>query len=131
METSNNQQRIIPMNPTQPACIARKFDKQKNRWDLMPFRALDLVARIMTYGAQKYGDRNWESGLSEEFATRQLAAAFRHLQSHMTGVKFDAESGLPHLAHAATDVLMALELYTRMTDQKLCETSLNLEIQTQ
>lgn len=116
METQDNQQLRKTMNPTQPACIARKFDNQKNRWDLMPFRALDLVARIMTYGAQKYGDRNWESGLSEEFATRQLAAAFRHLQSHMTGVKFDAESGLPHLAHAATDVLMALELYTRMTD---------------
>ena len=119
------------MNPTQPVCIARKFDNQKNRWDLMPFRALDLVARIMTYGAQKYGDRNWESGLSEEFATRQLAAAFRHLQSHMIGVKFDAESGLPHLAHAATDVLMALELYTLMTGQKLNEASLNLETQTQ
>jgi hypothetical protein len=109
------------MNLTQPTTEARKFDNQKNRWDLMPFRALDSVARIMTYGAQKYGDRNWENGTNPAFVMRQLAAAYRHLHSHMTGNKFDVESGLMHLAHAATDILMALELELRLTERALDE----------
>lgn len=96
----------------------------------MPFRALDLVAHIMTYGAKKYGDRNWESGTNHTFTTRQIAAAYRHLQQHMIGNHFDAESGLRHLAHAATDILMALELHVLLTEQSFSEASLPLETDT-
>ena len=117
------------MNPLEPttqhnttSVEARKFDNEKNRWDLLPFRAIDLVARIMTYGAKKYGDRNWENGANEAFAQRQIAAAYRHLKKHMTGNVYDSESGLRHLAHAATDILMALELNILMENNKLRKT---------
>lgn len=91
---------------------AKKFDGEKPMWNLMPFRALDSVAQILTFGSKKYGDRNWEKG-DIAFAERCLAASFRHLSKRMQGRPFDEESHLPHLAHAACDILMALELMLR------------------
>ncbi len=83
-----------------------KYDDGKIRWDLLPFASLDSVADVMTYGAGKYGDRNWEDdGLSAE---RLEAALGRHYSLHMQGEALDKESGRPHLAHVATCALMAL-----------------------
>ena len=41
-----------------------KYDKNKLRVDLLSFQALQGIAEILTFGAKKYGDRNWEKGLS-------------------------------------------------------------------
>lgn len=86
---------------------ALKFDAGKARWDLLPFAALDQVAKVMTFGASKYADRNWEKGLAWG---RLLGAAMRHLSAWSRGISIDPESNLPHLAHAAACVLMLLGL---------------------
>ncbi len=87
-----------------------KHDGEKARWDLLPFDALDEVAIVLKYGAKKYADRNWEKGMAWG---RLLAAALRHLAAWAQGNEVDAESGLPHLAHAACCVLMLLALHRR------------------
>jgi hypothetical protein len=46
---------------------------------------------------------------------RLLGAALRHLSAWAQGVERDAESGLPHLAHAACCVLMLGALTKRGT----------------
>ena len=86
---------------------AQKFDQGKLRWDLVPIEALEKVVDVFTYGAKKYGDRNWEKGIELD---RLYAAAMRHLAEAQKGVALDEESGKPHLAHAAANLLMWMHL---------------------
>ena len=87
-----------------------KLDDGKPRWDLLPFDALDDVAGVLHYGAEKYAARNWERGMAWG---RLLAAALRHLSAWASGQDRDAESGYLHLSHAACCVLMLLALTKR------------------
>ena len=83
---------------------ANKFDgtKDKLRWDLLPVQALEEVVKVYSRGAKKYGDRNWESGMSW---SRFFAAAMRHLWAFWRGETYDKETGLSHTAHAAWNCL--------------------------
>lgn len=85
-----------------------KHDVGKLRLDLIPPEAMRAMGDVLTYGADKYGDRNWEKGIS---ADRVYAALLRHLLAWREGEATDPESGLPHLAHALTNagMLVALE----------------------
>jgi len=74
-----------------------KFDQGKNRYDLVPAWAFDKVVEIWTVGAVKYGDRNWEQGLSWG---RVFAACMRHLWAFWRGEDNDPDDGKSHLAHA-------------------------------
>lgn len=94
------------MNATE----GRKDDGGKARTDLLPFDALDAVAQVLTYGANKYAARNWERGMAWG---RLLGAALRHLFEWARGNDFDPESKLPHLAHASCCCLMLLSLTLR------------------
>lgn len=86
-----------------------KQDSGKPRMSLVPPIALAEVAKVMTFGAQKYGPHNWEYGMEW---SRLLDAALRHLNAFNRNEDLDLESGLSHLAHAACEVLMLLE-YTQ------------------
>lgn len=82
-----------------------KHDTNKPRMDLLPFDALAEVARVMGVGAEKYGDDNWRL---VEPATRYEAALLRHYAAYKSGEVNDPETGLPHLAHMATNALFIL-----------------------
>jgi hypothetical protein len=64
------------------------------------------VARVLTFGASKYGANNWQT--LANFTDRYYAAILRHLFAHGGGETKDPESGLPHLAHAACGALFLL-----------------------
>lgn len=83
-----------------------KLDAGKPRWDLIPFGAMADVVDVLTYGAKKYAPENWRK--VADWKPRYLAAALRHLVAWHGGERKDAESGLPHLAHAACCVLFLL-----------------------
>lgn len=68
------------------------------RYDLLPKEALDAMARVYAFGAEKYADHNWRKGYEW---SKSFAAAMRHMWAFWNGETFDEESGLPHLAHAA------------------------------
>lgn len=74
-----------------------KHDSEKVRMDLLSPLALHELSRVLTYGAQKYKDNNWRKGMSW---SRLIGACLRHLFAFMRGEDVDAESNLPHLAHA-------------------------------
>lgn len=74
-----------------------KFDQGKPRMDLIPPEALFGYAAVLTFGAEKYADRNWEKGMAWG---RVFGAAMRHLWAWWRGEELDEESGLPHLYHA-------------------------------
>ena len=82
---------------------AKRANDNKLRWDLMPIAPMRDTAMIWTFGAEKYGARNWEKGFnwSGPYASMQ-----RHLQAWFSGEDFDPESGMSHLAHAACNLQM-------------------------
>lgn len=74
-------------------------------------KALDKVARVMQYGANKYSRKNWSKVDDKE---RYVSASYRHLmQGYQQEEAIDKESGLPHLAHAICSLLFLLELEER------------------
>ena len=75
----------------------RKNDDGKLRMDLIPPEALEELAKVLTWGASKYSDKNWELGLRWG---RVLGAALRHIIAWMKGEIHDPETGLSHLSHA-------------------------------
>lgn len=85
----------------------KKKTTGKLRVLLLPMDALTRVVRVLEHGASKYGDNNWRNaGSSEVF----IEAALRHIMKHVSGEKWDDESGLPHLHHAAASILLAVAM---------------------
>lgn len=82
---------------------AVKFDSDKARMELLPLAALEEVAKVMTFGANKYADNGWK-GLPEA-TNRYTGALLRHLTAIQRGELNDPESGLPHIAHVACNAM--------------------------
>ena len=82
---------------TDPKTGGQKGQKDE-RFDLMPFDALEEVARVYGTGAKKYADDNWLKGYSWRLSA---GALLRHVGRFMLGEDYDRESGHLHLAHAA------------------------------
>jgi len=102
----------LPQDQSAPVSDLKgnKDDQGKVRYDLLPADALDQVARVLTYGAKKYGERHWERGIEY---SRFYRAAMGCLLAWWRGEELVEESGLPHLAHAACSILLLLALRTR------------------
>lgn len=78
-----------------------RFNKGKLRYDLVEPHAFEDFVQVLTDGANKYFDRNWENGLSW---TSVLASLKRHIAAIEKGEDRDPESGRLHIAHAACNV---------------------------
>lgn len=63
-----------------------RFNKGKLRYDLVEPRAHRDMVKVLTYGATKYFDRNWENGFSW---TSIIASAKRHLAAIEAGEDYD------------------------------------------
>ena len=72
------------------------FKDHKLRWDLLPLTDLEEVVKLYTFGAEKYGDNNWQN--LENGYQRYKAAMLRHLLEYEKGNTVDGESGCSHLA---------------------------------
>lgn len=88
----------------------RKDDHGKVRMELIPPEFLFATATILTFGADKYEDRNWENGMAW---SRVFGAMMRHLWCWWWGKDptgttrnfvfgtLDDETMCSHLWHAA------------------------------
>jgi hypothetical protein len=86
-----------------PIVVNEKGGKQSSspyRMDLLPMRASLAVAKVLKYGADKYGDENWRNIPVRDHLNHALV----HVASHLVGDTQD-----DHLEHAACRLLMALE----------------------
>jgi hypothetical protein len=82
-----------------------KFDQHKPRLDLLDAHAIEQLAAVLTFGAQKYDAHNWRKGILK---SRLIAAALRHIFAYMRGEDNDPESGLSHIAHAMCNLMFLL-----------------------
>lgn len=83
-----------------------KADADKPRWGLLPWRAVEEIVKVFTFGARKYADDNWKKVPRRR--SRYFDALHRHLYAYQDGVRNDPDSGLHHLAHAGCCLLMLL-----------------------
>lgn len=115
----NHDPNVVPCDQalytTEP--IGRKFDHGKPRYDLLPPKALAMVVRVLTYGANKYEPNNWKHVRGARW--RYFRAVMTHLWQWWMGELIDGESGLPHLAHAACNILFLLGF--QMEDAEITE----------
>lgn len=76
--------------------LGLKYDGEKPRTDLLDPDALEGLATVLAFGANKYAANNWRGGLGY---TRLIGAALRHIFAISRGEDLDSESGLPHVDH--------------------------------
>lgn len=70
----------------------------------------DLL-KVLESGAVKYSPNEWLDANGRRTSFKEYHdSAFHHLACSYAGIENDRESGLPHLLHAATNLLM---MYTR------------------
>ncbi len=94
--------------------LGLKHDDGKNRWDLVPFKYLDELVKVYTFGSKKYADNSWQKVDKE----RYFAALMRHITAWRDGEKKDKDSGLRHLAHAMWNCVALMY----KDDEKVSET---------
>ena len=86
-----------------------KYDDGKTQMGLV-FTGLSKplfeIGKVLTYGAKKYKAHSWQNLKDAE--ERYTDALYRHLNAFHQGENTDQESGLLHLAHAATNLLFLL-----------------------
>lgn len=87
-----------------------KHDQNKIRMDLVPWDVVTEIAKILTFGAKKYEDRNWEKGFNW---SRVYGALQRHLCLWFQGQDRDPETGRSHLAHAGCCLFFLLAFVLR------------------
>jgi len=68
------------------------------RFSLIPVEALEIMARLYNFGAEKYAAHNWRKGYEW---SKSYDSLFRHAFASLRGEDIDEETGLPHLAGAA------------------------------
>lgn len=83
-----------------------KFDQGKHDWSLIPFEIMGKVVEIFQYGLKKYSKNNWQK--IQDPRDRYFSALMRHLVSWQSGEERDGESGLEHLAHACTNIIILM-----------------------
>ena len=93
-----------------------KFDMGKPRWDLLPGDSLEEIVKVLTYGAQKYEERNWEAGMAWH---RPFGACMRHMWAWWRGEDYDKDTGLHHLSHAGCCILFLLSYAIRTKNGQL------------
>lgn len=73
-----------------------RLNKGKTRLELLHPHAIEGLARVMTEGANKYDERNWEKGMNWSTV---LASLKRHLLAFEKGEDYDPETGELHIDH--------------------------------
>lgn len=85
-----------------------RFNEGKTRHDLVPAFAQEQYAQVLTKGALKYAERNWEKGMPW---SKILASLERHLYAIKRGEDYDPETGLLHSAHVMCNAAFLTEYY--------------------
>jgi hypothetical protein len=86
---------------------AGHFDNGKPELQyILSMEGLEQIAAVGTFGARKYGQWNYKTGMPWLKLGGSLS---RHLRAWLMGEDLDKESNLPHLAHMIYDGLMLLD----------------------
>ena len=79
-----------------------KDDKDKPMVSLIEPSFILGIAKVLTYGVNKYKVNNWKK---IDDSRRYKDALLRHILAYLDGENVDRESKLPHLHHAACNLM--------------------------
>ena len=98
-----------------------KADQGKPHPSYVPVSLINAVMAVREYGNQKYHDpNNWRQVEPERYHQAML----RHILAAWNDpYKIDPESGLPHIAHVATNIAFLLEMKEERKNGKQHRTS--------
>jgi len=85
-----------------------RFNAGKTRHDLVPAFAQEQYARVLTKGAEKYAEHNWELGMKW---SKVIASLKRHTLAVERGEDYDSETGILHSAHIMCNAAFLTEYY--------------------
>lgn len=96
-----------------------RYNEGKPRFDLIEPAALEMLAKVFSKGAEKYGAHNWLKGMDW---SKMDASLQRHLSAWRSGEDKDAETGLPHMVHIAWNAmaLLSYEIHNIGKDDRVC-----------
>lgn len=83
-----------------------KFGDIKPRFSLIPQLALEEVAKVLTYGAEKYPDFNYSK---PQKITTYIDACHRHINKFLRNEDIDEETKTNHLANAVANLMITLD----------------------
>lgn len=73
-----------------------RFNTGKLRYDLQHTTATEGLVKVLTKGAEKYSERNWERGMKW---SNVISSLKRHLAAFEAGEDYDPETGELHIDH--------------------------------
>jgi hypothetical protein len=85
---------------------AKKMDSGKPRVELVSATAMIEIAKVLEFGARKYGDHNWRKGMPW---SKVLGSTLRHIFAFMSGEDIDSDSGCSHLSCAMCEIMFLVE----------------------
>ena len=97
---------VAAIKKSDTEALGVKFDKDKPKWNLLPWSEVEDVVKVLTFGAKKYAPDNWK--FVDDADNRYMDAAMRHLVAYQQGEGYDPESGEHHVAHAMCCLLFML-----------------------
>lgn len=102
---------LAPDYPQSQFLGGTKNDTEKlDRFDLIPPEALVALAEVYGIGSRKYGDRNWERGMSWG---RIFRAMISHAFKWWRGETYDPVDGQHHLSSVAWGAFTLFAYETR------------------
>ncbi len=84
----------------------RKFDIGKARWELLPWKEVEEIVKVLNFGALKYEVDNWKRVPNGR--ERYFGALIRHMVAYENGEQLDPETNLSHLSHAGCCLLFLI-----------------------
>jgi hypothetical protein len=98
--------------PSQGPCTALRGDRDNANkapvsMVLEAPHAIEAIARVLQFGANKYARSNWKKGLP---VTEIIDSMLRHQLAYLNGETIDPESGLRHTDHIACNALFLAEM---------------------
>ena len=95
-----------------------KHDHGKPRFDLIDPVFEEDLAKVMSFGAEKYSDNTWQT--VPDGLQRYHGAIRRHLNAIQKGELIDPDSGLPHIAHVSANAMFISYLLRDKDEDKHC-----------
>lgn len=87
-----------------------KFDSKKTPLRLLPVISLFRIAQVFGFGAKKYAENSWRSKEHEPVSwMRTFESIISHLFLWAAGEECDKQSGMNHLWHAGTQLMILIE----------------------
>lgn len=80
-------------------------------WELLDFRALDVIAGVLEHGAKKYARDNWRAVPTDEHIRHAVRHLYKSLEAVQQYHEYLSEDTLNDLAHGACRAFMALAVF--------------------